>query len=566
MSDFNPWSRREFLGAAGAVAGSAFFSPALGLAQSSADAAPRYIRANINSPKGRKDLASYKKAVEAMLAYPADDPRNWYRNALIHTVDCPHGNWWFLVWHRGYLYWFEKICRELSGDPEFAIPYWDWTAEPSVPLAMYDGVLTPTDPKYIASYNDFYSQYKSIVAGQSWWQGAQFGQLRSRSVRFPDDLWYDVENNPMFVDRAQARSLDRNHRALDACTQNATSLPVLNEALAIKDFMAFGSTITLSHQVTAGFGILEGLPHNRVHNSIGGVYLPNGQRDPNPKLGFMQDNLSPVDPVFFLHHSNIDRIWDLWTRKQLRLGLPILPQGYKLDPKDPAYKTSDYYRWINEPFLFFYNDQQQPLLNGKAGDYVYADKLGYGYDGLGSGESVVPKGLTAAVRAVAPKAAVFAGKLDQAYISDEHGVEATIALAPGTLTKLAPRALTATAAGEKHLYARIEVAYTAAGHGKTLSVLVNAPSGESAAEHSPEHFAACLSMFGHHNVLCPVTYTVPLSAVLQQQAASNQPLTDQLKIRVVSEEKHGMLMKMAGENASEAGPSAEILSVSVESY
>ena len=46
-----------------------------------------------------------------MLGLPATDPRNWYRYALIHALDCPHGNWWFLPWHRGYLGWFERICR-----------------------------------------------------------------------------------------------------------------------------------------------------------------------------------------------------------------------------------------------------------------------------------------------------------------------------------------------------------------------------------------------------------------------------------------------------------------------
>jgi tyrosinase len=58
-----------------------------------------------------------------MLALPPEDPRNWYRHALVHTIDCPHGNWWFLPWHRGYLGWFEQICRELSNDPAFALPY-----------------------------------------------------------------------------------------------------------------------------------------------------------------------------------------------------------------------------------------------------------------------------------------------------------------------------------------------------------------------------------------------------------------------------------------------------------
>ncbi len=93
-------------------------------------------------------LDSYKKAIRATLALPPTDPFNWYRYTLIHTLDCPHGNWWFLPWHRGYTGWFEQICRDLSGDPQFALPYWDWTKEPRVPKQMFEDVLNPNDPAF----------------------------------------------------------------------------------------------------------------------------------------------------------------------------------------------------------------------------------------------------------------------------------------------------------------------------------------------------------------------------------------------------------------------------------
>lgn len=41
-------------------------------------------------------------------------------------------------------------------------------------------------------------------------------------------------------------------------------------------------------------GILERTPHNNVHNNIG---------------GFMPESNSPRDPIFMMHHGNIDRIW-----------------------------------------------------------------------------------------------------------------------------------------------------------------------------------------------------------------------------------------------------------------
>ncbi len=75
------------------------------------------------------------------MALPVSDPRNWFRNAFVHTMDCPHGNWWFFVWHRGYLGWFEQTLREVSGVPDFAIPYWDWTKTPRIPMPAFNGTL-----------------------------------------------------------------------------------------------------------------------------------------------------------------------------------------------------------------------------------------------------------------------------------------------------------------------------------------------------------------------------------------------------------------------------------------
>ena len=104
----------------------------------------KYRRWSISDPDfPPRVLDSYKKAIRAMLALPPTDPRNWYRHMLIHALDCPHANWWFLPWHRGYLGWFERICRDLSGDPQFALPYWDWTKEPRVPKADVRGCPQP---------------------------------------------------------------------------------------------------------------------------------------------------------------------------------------------------------------------------------------------------------------------------------------------------------------------------------------------------------------------------------------------------------------------------------------
>jgi hypothetical protein len=62
---------------------------------------------------------------------------------------------------------------------------------------------------------------------------------------------------------------------------------------------------------------LEG-PHGSVHTAIGG------------NMAFI--NSSALDPCFWLHHANIDRLWDVWLRNC----------GGRSDPSDNAYLTQQY--------------------------------------------------------------------------------------------------------------------------------------------------------------------------------------------------------------------------------
>jgi tyrosinase len=105
-------------------------------------------RDKINNRPIRKNIAtlapndpiieSYKAAISAMRALPNSDRRNWTRQAQIHNNACRHRSWLVLPWHRAYLFYFEQICRELSGNEAFALPYWNWTTNPQIPAVFWD--------------------------------------------------------------------------------------------------------------------------------------------------------------------------------------------------------------------------------------------------------------------------------------------------------------------------------------------------------------------------------------------------------------------------------------------
>lgn len=512
------------------------------------------------SAAGKRMLKSYAKAVRAMLALPPEDPRNWYRHAIVHTMDCPHGNWWFLPWHRGYLGWFEQTCRELSRDPHFALPYWDWTAEPKIPDGMFDDVLDPNHEAYIPTANDFDTRLRTAIANSSYWTSpggtfnrrSQYGQLLSRSVRFEQDLMFDILTDPsgrLFYEQPGARGIRRERPEFNAATTDSVSRATILAALDAPDYVTFGSPKSSNHATAAGFGILEAKPHNSVHRCV-------GSRDCNfvEARGFMTDMLSPVDPIFFLHHANMDRLWDVWERKQQRLGLPTLPAGVELrtdlpeSEKSAAEKATDFYRWAREPLLFFVDKRGEPVTKTNAGDYASMSAFGYDYEPC-SGEEVVPRaeGRTRS-RTAGPR--VFPGKVLSRKVGGAKRASAVIAVPATTLDQAVSSGAT--------LVANIALNFTGMAHDPYVVVL-NGPDELPMIDAGSPFYLATIMMFGHLRHSGPLTYALPLGEKLG--AASNGQRSDgTLRIRVVP------LHAAMGHHGKDDGSAVELLSANVEVY
>lgn len=197
------------------------------------------------------DLVAMRRAVAAMKALPQSDPRNWIRFADIHRNFCPHGNWYFLPWHRAYILSFERICRQLSRKPDFALPYWDWTADRRFPAAFTAGNRAT---------NPLNHPRPGVASG----------------LRLTDDM---------------------------------VGREVISRIMQSPDFEAFGNTrssgqdnVDARWQRRGGSSTeLEFNPHNSVHQAIGGnmALIP----------------LASRDPIFYLHHANVDRLWSEWNRR-----------------------------------------------------------------------------------------------------------------------------------------------------------------------------------------------------------------------------------------------------------
>jgi tyrosinase len=130
-------SRREFLKGLGAASAVSLLTLTGGCDQLIDIIEHRPVRRDISKLTANDPIIqTYQAAVTAMKGLGSSDGRNWTNQALIHFNHCPHGNWYFLPWHRAYLLAFEQICRQLTGNNDFALPYWNWTANPSVPAVF----------------------------------------------------------------------------------------------------------------------------------------------------------------------------------------------------------------------------------------------------------------------------------------------------------------------------------------------------------------------------------------------------------------------------------------------
>jgi len=515
---FPSLTRRETL--TGALALAAF--PSIGT-EAGTGTSP-LVRHGVSGPDAAAALISFKRAIRAMLALPASDPRNWYRQAIIHLIDCPHANWWFLPWHRGYLFHFEAICRELSGDPAFALPFWDWTRAPRVPDVMFDDVLTPTHALYEESFETFRPKFETAI-GEMWnaFTPRQRTQLDLRGYAAVGDLWAKLES--YFAERAESRRPTRDKPDLPDWAKTEVGEERVEAALAPKRFEDFGSTPSDNHHQRAIQNTLEAGPHNNVHNAVGG----------GP--GFMSELMAPVDPIFWLHHANVDRLWDLWTEREQQAGRTAKPEEVS--------------RWNREPFLFFAGG------DALSERYLETSALGYRY-AEGFGDQILPEAPPAAAPAPPAQqqgAVTYEGEKGHAELRTDAEASATVRV-PNVLLLAARKkkkkkrggahstpSVAAVHEEEPELVAQVTLAPPKEPHAVRVLFFMNCSYLSPETPVSDPHYVGSLTFFGlhgggHHGAT-QVIATIPLNGTLQRIADTGQPVMNRVKLQGIATRDNG---------------------------
>jgi tyrosinase len=315
---------------------------------------PTYTRQNVYElgKPWADPILWYARGVAAMMARPIAQPTSWRFYAAIHGIEpplwqtlgylsptdtlpsptftnnfwkqCQHGTWYFLPWHRGYLLALEANIRaavaQISGPSDWALPYWNY-----------------------------------FKPGQA-----------DLPFEFSSPNWPDQGANPLYV--AQRFGPDPNgakvYVPLNQVDLNAMSNPDFT-GVGSGGSPGFGGVDTGFSHGGVVHGDIEKQPHDAVHGLVGGV-------DPNDQElgGLMSDpDTAALDPIFWLHHANIDRLWASWNQ-----GPPI-----HQDPTDP--------NWLQGPASVGQRAFSMPMADGSTWTYAPQElldlaPLNYAYDDL----------------------------------------------------------------------------------------------------------------------------------------------------------------------------------------
>lgn len=216
---------------------------------------------------------------------------------------CQHGSWYFLPWHRSYLLMFEAIIRDAISDLDGAASW-------ALPYWNYNG-----------------GEHKNRVP-----------------EAFAQAEWPGDGINPLYVpDRAQAMNPQRlSVRALDD--------PDFEGSHKGGTTGIAGPRTSFSH---AGGepGKLEEDPHFTVHALL---------------TGFMPStDIAALDPIFWLHHANVDRLWEVWLNR---------PNAKNRNSADTAWLDGP----VDKPFKFIRNNGAVYVSTPR--DVANIETLGYRYD------------------------------------------------------------------------------------------------------------------------------------------------------------------------------------------
>jgi hypothetical protein len=255
--------------------------------------------------------------------------------------------------------------------------------------------------------------------------------------------------------------------------------------------------------------------------------------------GFMSyPDYAALDPIFYLHHANIDRMWAGWNQR---------------------YSNPKVDGWVKGPTVPADRKFVMPMPDGKHWQYTPGDvnslsQLDYGYDNLPSPPAVnllaqrlTRLGAVAAASKVQEGATVIPGKNVELVGANQQplpikgsGVSTTVRLDPGVQRKVTASlaAASETAVPDRVLLNLENV--RGVEDATILDVYINLPEGAKPSDH-PELFAGSVSLFGLRKASAKdekhagegLNLVLDITDIVDALHLKNGLSTDSLTVRIV---------------------------------
>ncbi|KAL4785045.1 hypothetical protein BJX76DRAFT_367191 [Aspergillus varians] len=386
--------------------GSAYkFYPITGIAAGKGPNGEVPVRQDIEvwslKPENRTQVVLFLKALKRLQEVPPEDRDSFFQIAGIHGMPftswdepfetkenigikgyCTHANYLFPTWHRPYLLLYEQRIYEVMTNeiipsyPEkdrpaliaaadtWRLPYWDWAVNPKVPWLAAEPVLQVSLAGKVETLQNPLYQFRMPDGKPMEEHGVgdvkamgedtifSYGKCLATS-RCPED-GQEKANSPDWingvVNNRKVEEFLNLHSSVDGNDYGAAAELVYRLLTYPIDYEEFATTALDKSEPKVSADVNIEFIHNNVHWWVGG----NG--------GHMsQIPVATFDPIFWLHHCNIDRIFAIWQEMnpdkfftqgaqgdfdQKVIGLPdIVTPSTNLRPfhkdKDGAYWTSE---------------------------------------------------------------------------------------------------------------------------------------------------------------------------------------------------------------------------------
>lgn len=209
--------------------------------------------------------------------FPAGGVSYWFKQDEIHQATHVHGGPAFLPWHRELINRFEDMLREVN--PKLSLHYWDWNEDVSPLFPLFGNMKGEAGEPWLSA-----KFYDPNALADNW----RDENLHENPFTPTWTGSYSLHANPADPPKNLARNVQKGKPPVGQSPDYWPSDTTLINALTFDEFDT----------------LMQNAPNGGAHSAA------------HAWLGLEQTHISFRDPLVFLMHSNVDKLWATWQMQK----------------------------------------------------------------------------------------------------------------------------------------------------------------------------------------------------------------------------------------------------------